>query len=231
MPHWMPLPRILARSSVMSTSSAPPHYGIVLPVKPPAVAKSRLLDLGDQSRRDLVVAFAADTVTAALESPLVDVVLAVTDDFAFARGLADLGAEVIPDGTADDLNASLLQAAAELHRRWPELRIAALCADLPALRSGELTRALSAAADDRQSFVADSEGVGTTVLVAPSPQDFLPRFGVGSREAHLSDGALEIDLDDIETLRRDVDTPADLAAAIELGVGARTSMVTTGLRL
>jgi 2-phospho-L-lactate/phosphoenolpyruvate guanylyltransferase len=217
----------------MSSTTTPPtpRYGIVIPVKPPAVAKTRLLGLGDQARRDLVVAFAVDTVTAALESPVVDVVLVMTDDFAFASGLAELGAEVIPDGTTDDLNGSLQQAAAELHRRWPDLRLAALCADLPALRPEELTRALAAAADDGQSFVADTEGVGTTVLVAASPGQFTPRFGAGSRTEHLSEGAAEIDLADIPSVRRDVDTPADLAAAIELGVGSRTSMVTTGLRL
>lgn len=231
MPHWMPIASILARSSLMSTSPLQPHYGIVVPVKPPAVAKSRLLELGDQVRHDLVVAFAADTVVAALGSPLVDLVLVVTDDVALARGLAELGAAVIPDGTTGDLNGSLTQAVAELYRRRPDLHIAALCADLPALRSEELTRALAAAADDRESFVADSEGVGTTVLVAPSPEVFLPRFGHGSRDAHLSDGALEIQLDDLETLRRDVDTPADLVAAIALGVGSRTWAVTTGLRL
>ncbi len=215
----------------MSSSAALPHYGIVVPVKPPAVAKSRLLGLGDDARRDLVVAFAADTVTAALESPLVDLVLVVTDDFILAGGLAELGADVIPDGTTDDLNGSLVQAAAELHRRRPDLRVAAMCADLPALRSEELTRALAAAADEGQSFVSDSAGVGTTVLVAVSPADFMPQFGTGSRAGHLSDGAMEIDLADIPTLRRDVDTPADLAAALDLGVGARTSMVTTRLRL
>jgi len=215
----------------MSNSSAPPHYGIVVPAKPPAVAKSRLLDLGDEARRDLVVAFAADTIIAALQSPVVDVVLAVTDDVAFADHLAALGAEVIPDGAADDLNGSLLQAAAELHRRWPRLHIAAVCADLPAMRSAELTRALSAAPSHLQSFVADTERVGTTVLVAPSLEVFLPRFGVDSRAAHLADGAIEIDVVDIETLRRDVDTAADLAAAIRLGVGARTATVTTRLRL
>jgi len=224
-------PSILARSSVMSKTSAPSHYGIVVPVKPPAVAKSRLFDLGDETRHDLVVAFAADTVVAAMESPVVDVVLAVTDDFAFARQLAALGAAVIPDGATDDLNGSLLQAAAELHRRWPTLRIAVVCADLPTLRHAELTRALSVASDHQQSFVADTEGVGTTVLMAPSLETFLPRFGVGSCAAHLAEGAIEIDLVDIDTLRRDVDTPADLAAAIRLGVGPRTSKITSRLRL
>ncbi|HJR37691.1 MAG TPA: 2-phospho-L-lactate guanylyltransferase [Nocardioidaceae bacterium] len=215
----------------MPSSVDPPRYGLVLPVKPPAVAKSRLLGLGDQARRDLVVAFAADTLTAALECPVVEVVLVVTDDFALAGGMSALGAEVIPDGTVDDLNGSLVQAVAELDRRRPGTRVAALCADLPALRPAELTRALGAADEHRQSFVTDTQGVGTTMLVAPNSEVFLPRFGSGSRAAHLSEGAYEIDLPDIATVRRDVDTPADLADAMLLGVGARTSMVTTGIRL
>lgn len=214
----------------MSTS-APPHYGVVVPVKPPAVAKSRLLSLGDPARRDLVVAFAGDTVTAALESPLVDLVLVVTDDAVLARGLAELGADVIPDGTSDDLNGSLVQAAAELHRRRPDLRLAALCADLPALSPAELTRVLGAANEHARSFVADADGVGTTFLAAASPEHFTPRFGPCSREAHRLDGAVEIDLPDVPTVRRDVDTPADLAAAMELGLGARSSLAATGLRL
>ena len=187
--------------------------------------------MGDAMRRELVVAFAVDTINAAMASPLVDVVLAVTDDHEFARALSELGAYVIPDGTADDLNASLAEAAAEVQRRWPGLRIGALCADLPALRSDELTRALGEVPADRAMFVADTEGVGTTLLAAPALELFMPHFGTGSRRAHLDADAMELELADVHTLRRDVDTPADLAAAIKLGVGSRTSMLTAGLRL
>ncbi len=215
----------------MSTSVPDTRYAVLLPVKPPAVAKSRLLGLGDRVRRDLVSALAADTLTAVLQSSLVGAVLAVTDDHELAAGLRRLGAHVVPDGTVDDLNGSLVQAAAEASRRWPELRLAALCADLPALRDEELSAALSAAAPDRLSFVADAEGEGTTMLAAPDREHFTPRFGAHSRRGHLAAGAEEIALLDIPGLRRDVDTPNDLAAAIDLGVGARTAMVTTGLRL
>jgi len=215
----------------MSTPSPQHRYGIVVPVKPPAVAKSRLLDMGDSMRRELVVAFAVDTIDAAMASPPVDVMLAVTDDHQFARELRHLGAHVIPDGTADDLNASLAQAAAEIQRRWPGLRVGALCADLPALRSDELTRALGEVPADRAIFVADTEGVGTTLLVAPTLELFLPHFGTRSRQAHLDADAMELELADVPTLRRDVDTPADLTAALKLGVGTRTSLLTAGLRL
>lgn len=222
---------LLARSSVMSSPSPTAHYGVVVPVKPPAVAKSRLLPLGDDARRALVVAFAADTVSAALDCPMVDLVLVVTDDFVLADGLAALGASVIPDGVAGDLNGTLLQAAAEVHRRHPELRIAALCADLAALRPDELGRALGSATRHRQAFVADAEGSGTTLLAAASVEDFRPCFGPGSREAHAAAGAVALDEEAITSVRRDVDTPDDLAAALDLGVGPRTAMVATGLRL
>jgi 2-phospho-L-lactate/phosphoenolpyruvate guanylyltransferase len=209
----------------------PVRFCVIVPVKAAAYAKSRLSPLGDRARRELVAAFAADTVTAVLRSPRVGAVLVVTDDHVLASGLRDLGAQVVPDGAADDLNASLAQAAAEAHRRWPELRTAALCADLPALDTHQLTAALEVASRHAAAFVADAAGDGTTMLAAASRQDFLPRFGPRSREAHLADGAHEIDEIDVPTLRRDVDTPADLADAVALGVGRRTTTVTRSLRL
>lgn len=211
----------------MPPSSAP--FGVVVPVKPPAVAKSRLGGLGDDVRRALAAAFAADTVEAALVSSRVACVLVVTDDHVLARELAGLGAEVVPDGAADDLNASLVQAATELVRRHPDVRVAALCADLPALRPDELTRALDAAPVDTMGFVADADGVGTTVVTAPDLASFRPRFGPGSRAEHLGAGATELVVDGLASLRRDVDTPADLAEVLRLGIGARTSRVAAGL--
>jgi 2-phospho-L-lactate guanylyltransferase len=203
---------------------------VLVPVKPPAVAKSRLAGLGDGPRTELAKAFAADTVSAALACDLVARLLVVTDDHALARGLSDLGVDVIPDG-ASDLNDTLVQAAAEMQRRAPGLRLVALCADLPALRPTELSLALRAADPHRMSFVSDQERIGTTTVVAPSLDMFRPAFGAGSRRQHLDVGAYEIDGIDIATLRRDVDDPDNLAEAIGLGVGPRTAMVTTSLRL
>jgi 2-phospho-L-lactate guanylyltransferase len=205
-------------------------YAVLVPVKPPAVAKSRLGGLGDRARTDLARAFAADTVDAVQACPLVARVLAVTDDHRLAGRLSEQGVDVIPDG-ASDLNATLVQAAAELHRRDPGLRIVALCADLPALRPDELTVALEATDPARMSFVADQERTGTTVVVAPTLEMFRPSFGPASRRQHLAADAHEVDGVDVPGLRRDVDDPADLAAALRLGVGPRTAMVATALRL
>jgi 2-phospho-L-lactate guanylyltransferase len=213
------------------TDASSDRFAVLVPVKPPAFAKSRLRDLGDQARRDLATAFAVDTVTAAAACPVVAAVLVVTDDHELARGLADLGVEVIPDGTTDDLNVTLRLAAAEMARRRPELHLVALCADLPALRPDELTAALSAAHGTGMAFVADADGVGTTAVIAPDLDSFSPAFGTGSRQRHLDAGAHEVDGIDVPSLRRDVDDREALTEAVRLGVGPHTSMVVTTLGL
>jgi 2-phospho-L-lactate guanylyltransferase len=202
--------------------SALPRFGVLVPVKPPAIAKSRLTDLGDEVRRSLAFAFAADTVQTVLSCDRVERVLAVTDDHTLAARLSGLGCDAVPDAVADDLNASLVQAAAELLRRRSGLALAAVCADLPALRADELGAALDAAADHRgMCFVADHERTGTTLVAAPDLESFRPRFGHRSRTDHLATAA-ELDLDAVPSLRRDVDTPRDLHEAVGLGVGRHT---------
>ncbi len=206
-------------------------FGVVVPVKPAAVAKSRLGPLGDEARLELATAFAVDTVAAALECPVVDLVLVVTDDVRLALGLRELGVDAVPDGESESLNASLRQGAAELLRRRPSLVPVALCADLPALRPAELARALTAATTTTPSFVPDSAGIGTTLYAGPSLEGFDPRFGSRSRTTHLAYGAQELALDGIDSVRRDVDTPDDLRAAAGLGLGPRTSWVVTTMGL
>jgi 2-phospho-L-lactate guanylyltransferase len=205
------------------------RYGVVVPVKPPAVAKSRLAALGDPARRDLVTAFATDTVLAALECPLVARVLVVTDDVTLARGFRELGVPSVPDGESGQLNASLRQGAAELVRREPTLRPVALCGDLPALRGAELGEVLQRASGGAAAFVPDLAGVGTTLYTAPTLEQFQPLFGAQSRQAHRAAGATELAAG--TSVRRDVDTPDDLRDALRLGVGERTAWVATRIGL
>jgi 2-phospho-L-lactate guanylyltransferase len=197
---------------------------VLVPVKPPAVGKSRLGG-PDERRRLLAVAFALDTVTACLATPRVGAVLAVTDDAGLATRLAGLGCAVVPDGPAGDLNATLRLAAAEARRRWPRLRPAVVCADLPALHADDLADALDRAPVHEAAFVADHRGVGTTMYTAPYDV-FAPRFEGASRAAHLDSGAREID-GPLASLRLDVDEMNDLARALELGVGPHTADLAT----
>jgi 2-phospho-L-lactate guanylyltransferase len=197
-------------------------FVVLLPVKPPARAKSRL-EVDPVRRRALAAAFALDTARACLAAERVVAVLAVTDDSRFADDLRAAGCETIPDGVADDLNESLRVAAAEAYRRWPEARPVAVCADLPSLQPADLDAALRAAeAAPSAAFVTDRDGIGTTLYTAPHDA-FSPRFGPRSREAHLDGGSLEIE-GDLSSLRRDVDDAAGLAAAADLGLGAHTRL-------
>jgi 2-phospho-L-lactate guanylyltransferase len=128
---------------------------------------------------------------------------------------------------ADDVNESLRVAAEEAHRRWPDIRPVAVCADLPALHPDDLDAALLVAASaPSPAFVADRDGAGTTLYSAPHA-GFAPHFGPGSRAAHLTDGSREIE-GDLPSLRRDVDDSRGLAAAVELGLGVHTRLALLG---
>ena len=199
-------------------------WTVVMPVKVLGQAKSRLAVLAGPRRPALALALASDTVAAVLECPEAARVLVVTSDTVATEALAGLGAHTEPDTPASGLNDALAHGAAVAARRWPGGGIAALTADLPALRPAELGAALNAArADGGSSFVADAAHVGTTMYAAVPGGRFAPRFGGESRARHARSGARELALDAIPGLRRDVDTPGDLRAAICLGAGARTT--------
>lgn len=200
-------------------------WSIVVPVKRPEYAKTRLSDAVGELRPTMARAFAADTVTAALACPSVVQVVVVTDDAPAGDAAREQGAVVVPDSPDAGLNAALSHGAQEARVRRPDAGVAAIAADLPALRSAELTRVLDAATAHPESFLADAAGVGTTLYAVAPGAEFAPRFGGRSRATHRSSGATELELDDVSSVRRDIDTPIDLWDAMRLGLGAHTESV------
>jgi len=250
-----------------SVGAARDGWTVLLPVKVLARAKSRLAVLAGARRCELALALASDTVSAVVACPEVARVIVITSDRLAAPRLSALGAVVVADiaanlqdagldgpgglgtlseaeiGSQDGLNAALRHGAAVAARRWPGTGLAALTADLPALRPAELSAALRAAhaattgmaattgtgsdgrADrgtGRSAFVPDAAGVGTTLYAVAPGEEFRPDFGGASRIRHAAGGAIELVLGDAPGIRQDVDTPADLRAAIALGAGYRT---------
>lgn len=191
-------------------------FALLVPVKALSTAKTRLALDGDRTRR-LMRAFALDSVTAAAQSPLVAGVYVVSSE----PDLELPGVTVLPDEGAGDLNGALAAAARRVQASRPGLGLAALCADLPCLVEPDLTAALSAATAARW-FVADAEGSGTTLLAAVAGHDLEPCFGPGSAARHAATGAVPL-RDGVPTVRLDVDTTADLDAAVALGVGPHTA--------
>jgi 2-phospho-L-lactate guanylyltransferase len=212
--------------TVTSTSSSPSPRGdwqVVVPVKRLDGAKSRLSTRPAGQRRDLALAFALDTVAAALTAPGVAAVHIVTDDGIVADALREVGAQVIHDASGGGLNAALLHAELELRREVSASAIVALAGDLPALRPDQLGRALALASAHDRSFVPDAAGTGTTLLAVLGGVALDPRFGDRSCAAHAASGAVRLDPAAAAGLRRDVDTEVDLWDAVRLGVGPATA--------
>jgi len=206
-------------------SDIPLTWSVVIPVKVLAQAKSRLSGLADAYREAMALAMAADTVSAAVACPAVADVIVVSDDPAVRAEAEAAGAEVIADRPAAGLNQALAAGAEHAAARWPGRGLAALTADLPALSSGELEAALTAASAVTEAFVADAAGSGTTLYTAKPGARFRPQFGPQSRMRHRQAGVTELDLPDIPGLKRDVDTLADLRKAEKIGLGVRTLSV------
>ncbi|NBE50854.1 2-phospho-L-lactate guanylyltransferase [Streptomyces boluensis] len=201
----------------------PPAWSLVIPLKPLVRAKSRLAAAAsDRLRPSLALAFAQDTVSAALACASVRDVVVVTDDARAARELAALGARTVRDEPGAGLNAALTHGARAARALRPTAPVAALNADLPALRTTELARVLDYARAFPRAFLPDAADIGTTLLCAAPSVPLAPHFGGASRARHAASGAVEIPLLDVASVRQDVDTADDLAVALSLGVGPHT---------
>lgn len=191
--------------------AAPQRCDVVVPVKHLDRAKTRLAEVGDLLRRDLVLAFLLDTVEAVAGSARTARIVVVTDDPVVSHRVAHGWGEVVrvvaePDPSG--INGALHRGVAALGDA--DTGVLALCADLPALTSEAVTQLIASAPEGRPGFVADRIGTGTTAYVAADRAQFDPRFGAGSRAAHAALGAEDLTVRVPPLLRCDVDTRADL---------------------
>lgn len=199
------------------------NWTAVIPVKRLHAAKSRLRGaVPDARHQELALALMRDTAAAVLAAPGVAELLVVTDDPVAADAAAALGARIVPDPGTGDLNTAIRRAA---DVAGPRSHRAVLTGDLPALDPEHLGAALRRAS--ARSFVPDADGTGTVLLAAPAGVPLDPRFGPGSAAAHAASGARVL-TGDWPGLRRDVDTGADLRAALALGAGPHTRAVAGG---
>ncbi len=196
---------------------------LLVPVKPLAVAKSRLRDPSVRAVEDLVLAMACDVVEAGLGAAEVAGVVVISNDPRVREAAVGLGAAAVPDRADAGLNASLNAALHELPGGAPTASIICQPADCPTVRPQDFTALVQRARIARRGvFVSDAEGSGTTSLLSRSaPLD--PRYGPGSAAAHRAAGFIELRGGRWSRLSRDVDTPEDLRAALRLGAGRHTS--------
>ena len=197
---------------------------LVVPVKGGAGAKSRLHPPAGVSRAALAGALARDCVAACVAGMPPGRVLVATADPAVAAVVELEGAAVVADPGAG-LNVAVEAGVRAAVERWGEdVPVAALLGDLPALRPGDVTAALAAAAAHPLSFVPDADGTGTVLLAALRGGALTPGFGAGSAVRHGAAGYHRLELP-LPRLRTDVDDDASLRAALALGVGPHTIAV------
>jgi 2-phospho-L-lactate guanylyltransferase len=199
------------------------RYALLVPVKTLSLAKSRLSAPQAHERAELMRAFARDVLSAAAGCAAVAQVYVVTDEPGFEDRFEDGVVTRLPDEGDGDLNRALVHASVRARLAAPDLGVAVALADLPCLTAADLGTALAAGLSARW-FVADAEGTGTALLAAGPGVDLDPHFGAGSARRHEESGAVPVRAD-VPTVRRDVDTDADLEAARTLGVGPHTAAV------
>ncbi|MGR0318834.1 2-phospho-L-lactate guanylyltransferase [Agromyces sp. ZXT2-3] len=209
-------------------------WTVVVPVKSLAGAKTRLApELGPAERAALARAFALDTIDAARASRAVRRVVVVTDEPAIELALRGVdGVEVAPEFGPRGLAAAIAHGIA-VARAEISSGTAVLLGDLPALAPGDLDAALEAASRHPLAFAADAEGTGTTLATALAGVPFVAHFGPGSAARHRAAGFTDLVVVHSRaiapSLRRDVDTAAELDEAGALGTGVRTAAVLRAL--
>jgi 2-phospho-L-lactate guanylyltransferase len=208
----------------MDTTHAVPPTAAVVALKPSEYAKSRL-EVPVPLRQRLAESMALDTLRAL--ATVVSRVVVVSGQPALASRLSRAGvsATVLADPDQPGMNAALAYGGNRL-RADGFVTVLACVGDLPALRATSVARVLEVSRSYPRAFLADASGVGTTMLVA-SDTPLLPHFTGRSADRHQSAGAVpltdELLGEPLADARRDVDTEADLIAAIAMGVGRYTA--------
>lgn len=214
-----------ARAARSTTGVDLARTGAVVALKGSEVAKSRLGDLADPLRRRLAWTMALDTVLALAHG--VEQVLVVGEAYALESRLlaAGLPIRVMNEPRPGGMNRALAHGARDLTRLGCHTVVACV-GDLPALRAGTLGRILEASARFPRSFLCDTAGTGTTMLIAHTVE-LDPRFQGRSAAAHHASGARRLNDEvlpaPVPDARRDVDTLIDLDTAFHLGLGPATS--------
>ncbi|MBJ7336303.1 2-phospho-L-lactate guanylyltransferase [Mycolicibacterium sp.] len=215
--------------SGVSEATGQGDVALIIAVKRLSAAKTRLAAaFAPDVREGVVLAMLVDTIAAASSVVAVRSITVVTPDEVAAKTVQELGARVhvdpTPEGHPDPLNHAISVTEAAIRAETPNVGV--LQGDLPALQPRELAQAIARARRSQRAFVSDRHGTGTSALFAFGVP-LSPEFGVDSARRHRDSGAVEL-MGVWPGLRCDIDTPADLATALGLGVGSVTKNTVGG---
>src|SRR2546425_11308711 len=196
---------------------------LLIPIKDPANAKSRLADfLSADERRRLASAMFEDVSRAIKAARKPDRVVIVTSYKPALESARALGWDVLIEENQISESASVDWASGVLAERGFDTAMR-LPADIPLIQAEDIDALLSVDLDAPGALLVPSrDGTGTNAIIRTPPTLFPSRFGPNSLELHKREGAragVECVVSNNPRVALDIDELADLRVLLENGLG------------
>lgn len=199
---------------------------LLIPIKDPAGAKTRLADvLSPDERRRLAWTMFEDVSDAAASASTPDRVVLVSSFKPAIERARGLGWDVIVEASQLSESASVDWASRILAGRRFDV-VMRLPADLPLVGAEDIDRLLAVELGPTGALIVPSwDGTGTNAIIRKPPSLFPSRFGPNSLALHKEEAArVGVTCQIVENARLalDIDEPSDLELLLERGRGTRT---------
>ncbi|HTF37319.1 MAG TPA: 2-phospho-L-lactate guanylyltransferase [Blastocatellia bacterium] len=194
---------------------------LLIPVKDPTHAKTRLAELLlEEERRRLAWAMFEDVTRAIVNARAPDRVVMVTSFTPAIERARSLGWDVLIEESQTSESASVDWASRILSERGFDT-VMRLPADLPVVRAEDIDELLSIELDSPGALLVPSrEGTGTNAIIRTPPALFPSRFGPNSLALHKQEAAriaVECVIVNNARIALDIDEPADVELLMEEG--------------
>jgi len=184
---------------------------VLLPVKPFAEAKQRLVPVFDTATRTgLARAMCTDVLNALARARVAERVIVFTAADEVIQMARPLGFDVVLEKSVNGHSAAVNQMVPEL--LTTSARILSIAIDLPRLLPSEIDFALGVASEP-VTLIPSRDWTGTNGVVFISPAHIAMEYGEGSFRRHLSKAAAaghRADVMNLPGIAFDIDTPEDL---------------------
>jgi len=197
---------------------------LLIPVKDPTNAKSRLSDLlSADERRQLAWAMFEDVIQAVVNAREPDRVVLVSSFAPAIERARNLNWEVLIEESQISESASVDWASRILSERGFDT-VMRLPADLPLVRASDVDELLSIDLDSPGALLVPSrEGTGTNAIIRTPPALFPSRFGPNSLALHKEEAervGVECRVVNNERIALDIDETSDVERLLECGRGS-----------
>lgn len=206
---------------------------LLIPVKDPATAKSRLAGLlSPEERVRLAWAMFEDVSRAVSATTRPDLVVLVSSFERAIEHARSLGWEVLVEQSQQSESDSVDWASRMLAERGFDT-VMRLPADLPLIEARDVDELISIELRAPAAVLVPSrEGTGTNAIIRMPPDLFPSRFGQNSLNLHKQEAALVGVVCLVvknERIALDIDEPSDLKLLLQLGVSTKTHSIVESL--